>query len=199
MNGPSTSTRTDVVANRKRILRSARDVFAKKGLAAEVHEIADKAGVGIGTIYRHFKSRDGLVSALIDECGAEILKKTLPLLESEDPAAAFREMLRIGAIFCERFGVFAEVVLSGQVEKQESDYGQSIGPLAELIRRGVEQGTFRKDLDIPVVITVAGSLFHGRRFFDLARQRSFIEAADSIADFLLIGMVDRKKEQTRAP
>jgi len=61
------SERSDAVANRERILEAARIVFARRGLDAEVREIAEEAGVGIGTLYRHFGSREGLLMALKQE------------------------------------------------------------------------------------------------------------------------------------
>jgi AcrR family transcriptional regulator len=191
MNAPARRTRTDAAANRQRILDTARAVFVRKGFAAEVREIANEAGVGFGTIYRNFGSRDGLIEAVLADCRAEVMPTLLSLVESKDPAAGFREMLRTGARSGERWGVFAEAVLSGQMDKQEVHYEQVIGPLSALLQRGVDQGVFRKDLDIPAVVTVAESLYHGRSFLDFARQRSFVEAADAIADVLLCGMVDR--------
>lgn len=193
--------RADAVANRQRILSAAREVFAQKGLAAEVLEVAAKAGVGSGTLYRHFKNREGLVDALITECAWELLKDITPETETMEPGAAFREVLHMAAKWCERLGMFAEDVISGRAGKREDrfvyaeDFTRKISALLE---NGVEQGVFRKDMDIPLIITLAASLFSWRSAFDIPKQRSFIEAADAIADFLLTKMIDRPQEQAIA-
>lgn len=191
MNSPVTRTRTDAVANRQRILDSARKVFARKGLAAEMREIADEAGVAVGTLYRHFASREDLVSTFLAECRAELVSKLLPLVDSDDPVGAFREILRIGANCREDFGKISEDLLRGQLHKHVA-----IRSLSDLLKKGVEQGAFRKDLNIPVVIAVAESIFFcGLSFLDNAGQGSFVDGADAISDFLLIGMVSQQQEK----
>ena len=62
--------RADSVANRDRILQAAREEFGAHGLDAEVSDIAARAGVGVGTLYRHFENRDGLLTWKI-ECRNE--------------------------------------------------------------------------------------------------------------------------------
>jgi len=62
---PTHGRRTDAVANHTRILSAARAVFAERGLDMEVNEIAERAGVGVGTLYRHFANRDDMVCAIL--------------------------------------------------------------------------------------------------------------------------------------
>ena len=68
------SARSDAVANRESILEAARQLFAEKGLAAEVREIAERAGVGVGSLYRHFDSREGLVRAVMEAAAEELVQ-----------------------------------------------------------------------------------------------------------------------------
>lgn len=67
---PTTSTerplRADARRNRERVLQAARDAFAETGLDAQMDEIARRAGVGVGTVYRHFPTKDALIVALAD-------------------------------------------------------------------------------------------------------------------------------------
>ncbi|MGH2634006.1 MAG: TetR/AcrR family transcriptional regulator, partial [Tepidiformaceae bacterium] len=60
--------RADARANRDRVVRAARAVFAERGSGAEIREIAERAGVGMGTVYRNFANRDDLMAAIIGEC-----------------------------------------------------------------------------------------------------------------------------------
>lgn len=62
--GPGRPLRADAERNRARILRAAREVFAERGLDAALEDVARQAGVGIGTLYRRFPSREDLVEAL---------------------------------------------------------------------------------------------------------------------------------------
>jgi AcrR family transcriptional regulator len=57
--------RADAVRNKKLIVRAAREVFATAGLAAPIDEIARRAGVGTGTLYRHFPNKEALFEAIV--------------------------------------------------------------------------------------------------------------------------------------
>src|SRR5689334_20697525 len=59
--------RKDVVRNRQRILDAAQELFAERGLGVTLHDIADRAGVGVGTIYRHFPDKAELIDLLFEE------------------------------------------------------------------------------------------------------------------------------------
>src|SRR5487761_1083628 len=66
--GPAArSLRRDAVRRRERLLAAANEVFAEKGLHACLSEVAERAGVGMGTIYRRFPDKQALVAALLDE------------------------------------------------------------------------------------------------------------------------------------
>src|SRR3954453_23007867 len=59
--------RADAERNRERILAAARAVFAEEGLDAGLHEIAKRAGVGVGTVYRRFPEKEQLIEALFED------------------------------------------------------------------------------------------------------------------------------------
>ncbi len=71
----TTPVRRDAIRNRERLLRAAGQVFAERGLEAGVEEIAVAAGLGMGTLYRHFRTKEVLISALVED----ILRSTLDL------------------------------------------------------------------------------------------------------------------------
>ncbi|MDW8047571.1 MAG: helix-turn-helix domain-containing protein, partial [Chloroflexota bacterium] len=68
----SQSERSDARLNRERLLAAAREVLAERGAAAEMREIAERAGVAVGTLYRHFPTREALVAAIIAETLEEV-------------------------------------------------------------------------------------------------------------------------------
>jgi len=87
----ATAKRADVVRNQKKLLVAAAEVFATSGVDAPVREVAARAGVGMGTLYRHFPTRADLVVAVfrhqVEEC-AEAGPRLLA--ETESPMAALR-------------------------------------------------------------------------------------------------------------
>lgn len=80
---------------RQKILQAARQVFKDKGYAAtRMSEIAGRAGVAVGSIYLHFKTKEELCAALSDEVNRRVLEESLPLLLQPDPAQAIAEGIR---------------------------------------------------------------------------------------------------------
>jgi len=183
------SVRSDAVANRESILEAARQLFAKKGLAAEMREIAERAGVGVGSLYRHFDSREGLIRAVMEAAAEEFVRRLRVAAGQKDPMAALREMIHAVAGLFERFGVLTEVMLRGRIDElpdhntdRLSDYA---GLTASVLQRGVDEGTFRSDLDIPVAIAALGSIVQSGMLLALASRRTYDGAADAVADFFL--------------
>lgn len=177
--------RSDAVANRQRILDAAREVFAQRGLDAEVREIAKRAGVGIGTVYRHFGSREGLLTALKVQSKEDLRRRLQSALETHEPATALRAIIRAGADACEQFGALAEAVLSGKLDKLGGGRGEFMELLTKLLRLGIQEGTFRSDLDVSLAAATLESIFTSGAFLELAAQRSYPAAADAVADFFL--------------
>ena len=86
--------RADAVRNREKVLTAAAATFAQHGPDASLEEIAHRAGVGIGTVYRHFPDRQSLMVALYREKLEALNELGASLLESPDPYGALREWLR---------------------------------------------------------------------------------------------------------
>jgi AcrR family transcriptional regulator len=93
MPDPST-LRADARRNRAAILATARQAFARDGLQTSLDEIAKRAGVGSGTLYRHFPTRDDLVAAVFTERMAENVALVEEARENPDPWEAFAGYLR---------------------------------------------------------------------------------------------------------
>lgn len=77
--------RKDAARNRQRILDAAKELFAERGLGVTLHDIAARAGVGVGTIYRHFPSKEPLIDAVFEEHLAEMTALFEEALANPDP------------------------------------------------------------------------------------------------------------------
>ena len=85
--------RRDAQANRERIVAAARDAFAARGIEVSVEEIARGAGVGMGTLYRHFATKEELVDAVLEDAFEEFVDAAEQALEQEDAWTGFRGFL----------------------------------------------------------------------------------------------------------
>jgi AcrR family transcriptional regulator len=86
--------RADARRNRDRLLDVASDAFAEYGVEASLEEIARQAGVGIGTLYRHYPSRDALVEAVFRRSVDQLVDAATELLETMPPEQALSEWMR---------------------------------------------------------------------------------------------------------
>src|SRR5258708_17586261 len=81
--------RADAQRNRARLLDVAELVFATKGIGASTEEIAREAGVGIGTVFRHFPTKEALLEAVFIRRLQQLAARADALAEADDPGAAF--------------------------------------------------------------------------------------------------------------
>ncbi|MGD0115199.1 MAG: TetR family transcriptional regulator [Dehalococcoidia bacterium] len=183
------SARSDAVAHREIILEAARQLFAEKGLGAEMREIAEHAGVGVGSIYRHFDSREGLIGAVKEAAGEDLVQRLHVAAGEKDPKLALREMIHASAGLFERFGVLTEVMLRGRINElpnqKKGAFPDLTDPIAAVLQRGIEDGSFRSDLDVAVAIAAFASIFQSGMLLALASRRTYSGAADAVADFFL--------------
>ncbi|MDG6108607.1 TetR/AcrR family transcriptional regulator [Dactylosporangium aurantiacum] len=89
--------RADAVRNRAALLAAAADEFAERGMDASVADIARRAGVGKGTVFRHFATKDDLIAAIVLDRIDELTTAGEGLLDAEDPGAALLEFLTVAA------------------------------------------------------------------------------------------------------
>src|SRR3954447_18775801 len=85
--------RADAARNRARVLEVAYQTFAADGLAVPIDDIARRAGVGAGTVYRHFPTKEALFEAVILDRLTRMARYAQSLTTAEDPGAAFFEFL----------------------------------------------------------------------------------------------------------
>jgi AcrR family transcriptional regulator len=136
--------RADARRNRQRILRAARRVFAEQGLNSQIDDVAKRAKVGVGTVYRHFPTKEALLDAVVREHFVEIAGFARQALEREDAWDGFCELLWRAAEYNAQDLAFCESIASSD----KSGIIEEVGLLrstAELIARAKAQGRMRLD------------------------------------------------------
>ena len=139
--------RADARRNRERILESARDVFGECGVDAQMDDIASRAGVGVGTVYRHFPTKEALMVELVRQKFRLFAAGAREALERDgEPFVVFADMLRRNADELARdagmqhvlVGVEEHIWAQAQTEQDELNT-----LTAELIARAQHAGTIR--------------------------------------------------------
>ncbi|CAN5536179.1 TetR/AcrR family transcriptional regulator [soil metagenome] len=143
--------RADAARNRARVLEVAYETFAAEGLAVPIDEIARRAGVGAGTVYRHFPTKEALFGAVFEERIHRIGTNARALLTSEGPGEALfaflREMVRTGAAdqglvdALAGYGIDLETAAPGA----EAEF---LAMLGELLTAAQQAGTVRADVGV---------------------------------------------------
>src|SRR4051794_17392099 len=140
--------RADAERNRERILAAAREAFAEDGLDVGLHQIAKRAGVGVGTVYRRFPEKDQLVEALFEDRIDEVLGIAEDALAEEDAWTGLEHFLhRTCELQVADHGLHQLVFASDKGSECAAGARRRIAPLvAQLVSRAQEQGTMRPDV-----------------------------------------------------
>jgi len=142
--------RADALRNRQRILEVAKQEFTRAGAHASLEDIARKAAVGPGTLYRHFPTREELLVAVYRSQMEALAAAERTLAERMSPPDALRAWLLLFVDAVETKQVIAPVLntLVGDPKKVfEASYAQIHEALRALVKRAVKSGDVRKDLD----------------------------------------------------
>jgi AcrR family transcriptional regulator len=156
--------RADARRNRAKVLAAARAVFAEQGREAQIDDVARKADVGVGTVYRHFPTKEALLEALGDELFDVVAAYAREMLELDDPWEAFQSVLWFGAEKSAGDRAFSEIMAvtpkTPHTSPGKEDLMVTVG---ELMRRCQEAGRMRPDAvidDIPLVMCGIGGASH---------------------------------------
>src|SRR2546430_5406696 len=140
--------RADARRNRKRVLEAARRCMARKGLDAQIEEIARLAGVGVGTVYRHFPTKEDLVEALAMARFERLAQLARDALAAEDPWTGFEGFMRAAARIQSEDRALSEVLTSRpETMSRAAESVDMLGLVGELIDRGQSDGSIRADAD----------------------------------------------------
>ncbi|POX42750.1 TetR family transcriptional regulator [Streptomyces sp. Ru73] len=142
--------RADARRNRDKLLAAARDAFAASSDAVALDAIARAAGVGIGTLYRHFPTREALVEAVYATELDEVVASARPLLDELEPAAALRAwMTRYAEFFKVKRGM-SDTLRAGWASGSiatPATRERITATVDMMLRSGAESGSLRGDVD----------------------------------------------------
>jgi AcrR family transcriptional regulator len=151
--------RADAVRNRLRVLEVAQKTFATEGLSVPIDEIARRVGVGVGTVYRHFPTKEALLAAIVVDRMSRLVADAHALADAEDPGAAF-------------FGFLEQWVDEAAAKKDLHDAIAASGfvlppalrrdlksAMKRLLDRAREAGAVRPDIDVEELLALVKGTF----------------------------------------
>jgi AcrR family transcriptional regulator len=143
-------TRTDAQRNRERILEVAKAAFARSGANTSLDDVARQAGVGAGTLYRHFPTRDALLEAVYHTEVAKLAAAERELSEKLPPVEALRAWMLLFVDYIAEKHIIAPALntfVGGPSKLYESSRAQITGAIEALVSRAIKSGEVRKDLE----------------------------------------------------
>jgi AcrR family transcriptional regulator len=157
--------RADARRNREAVLVAAREGFGKCGLECQIDDIARAAGVGVGTVYRHFPTKADLFAALVTDRFERLAARAREALAGEDPWQAFCELMRYSAELQVRDRALSQFLGSQPELGQHAAVESGLADVtAELIAKAQQAGGMRKDAvieDVPTLICGLGAVTAG--------------------------------------
>ena len=174
--------RADARRNRERILQSARAAFAESGADAQIDDVARHAGVGVGTVYRHFPTKQALLTELVRQTFRLFTERAREALQAGgEPLALIEGLLRrIAETAAGDAGVqYALASSDAQAARSQAQAEQDelIAVIAELIERARRAGTIRPGIeatDIAMLICGVVSAMGPRPGFDWRRHLDLV-------------------------
>ena len=161
---PCRARRADARRNRERVLLAARRLFAQHGLDAQMDRIAAGAGVGVGTVYRHFPNKEDLLEALIEDRFERLAAAGREALEVADPWRGFCQFMTYSAGVMAEDRALSDAMSQWSERMQEAAAASGVNEItAQLIARAQESGDLRPEVevsDVPMVICGLGRAAH---------------------------------------
>jgi AcrR family transcriptional regulator len=161
---PARPKRADARRNYDKLVAAARDVFAEQGTDATLEEISHRAGVGIGTLYRHFPARQNLVEATYVD-GIEELCAAVSRHDGEEPWEALTGWLLEIVAFAATKRVLVDEMFA-VMDRDAPFFRSCSGAIYDagepLLRRAQEAGVVRDDVDIDDVTKMVSGIAHLR-------------------------------------
>ncbi len=189
--------RADAQRNRIRLLEVAKVAFSEKGSSASLDEIARVAGVGIGTLYRHFPTRDALIAAVYRNETEQLYAAVTRLAQTRPPVEALREGMLLFVDYIGTKQGMAEAlnsIVGGTSALYEASGAQAKQIIHMLVDRAVASGEIRLDMDpLDLFRALAGVA-------NISAGPNWKQSARSLVDILIAGLsTGRATGQEKSP
>jgi AcrR family transcriptional regulator len=149
--------RADAQRNRTRLLEAAEEVFTTKGTSASTEEVARTAGVGIGTLFRHFPTKEALLEAVLMTRLERIADEAIKLSEVDDPGRALHTFFHRVIVASPTKKALAEALAEAGVDVGGAtrEAGRKLAAaLDPLLRRAQDADAVRRDLGVPDLVAL---------------------------------------------
>ncbi|BCW90986.1 hypothetical protein sos41_41630 [Alphaproteobacteria bacterium SO-S41] len=180
--------RADALRNRERLIDAAKAAFGEVGPDVSLEEIARRTGVGIGTLYRHFPTRDAIIEAVYRREVDQLAAAARSLLAEVRPAEAFSRWLHLSLDYLatKRLIVPALGTLTGGASALYAHSGASLQEAIELlVGAGIAAGEIRPDVQASDLFPVFSGLAAG------VSAPGWKESADRLIDIVMVGLARR--------
>lgn len=157
--GSARTRRADAERNRRRLLDAATAMFCERGLDVAVGDIADRAGVGRGTLFRNFPSKEDLIAAIVVERMRESISRGRAALEAEDPGAALFELLDQAVERSQSDRALFDALDESWLTNEDirAAHAELLEVMDAVLRRAQEAGAVRADIGaIDVLVMIKG-------------------------------------------
>lgn len=152
--------RADARRNRARLLEAAEQVIAKQGVDAPIDDIAHTAGVGIGTVYRHFPTKQVLFEAIVQAHFEPLIQRAQSLLDADDPGQAFFDFIDT-MVEVAGHKAIAQAITESDPEVRERQLvwrSQLTEGFSALLKRAQDAGVIRPDISYDDVRIMTGGI-----------------------------------------
>jgi AcrR family transcriptional regulator len=171
--------RADARRNRQAVIDAARTLFADRGLEAQMPDVARAANVGVGTVYRHFPTKDQLIAAIAAQQFERMAERGRKDLELADPWEAISDFIRFAIQIQADDRGLCEVMSSRPDLMDTAARAAGLPELGDqLVKRAQRSGHLRPDLDwqdLPMIACGLGHITHGGPVSSVGRWPRLIE------------------------
>jgi len=176
--------RADAQRNRERILEVAKEAFTRSGANASLDDIARQSGVGAGTLYRHFPTRDALLEAVYRTEVEKLAAAEKKFAESIPPIEALRAWMMLFVDYIATKKIIApalKAMVGGHSKVIEASYAQTQAAIRALVKRAIESGEMRRDIDaVDLLKALVGVAF-------MSASPDWQQSARRLVDILIAG------------
>jgi AcrR family transcriptional regulator len=176
--------RIDAQRNRERILEVAKEAFSRDGADARLDDIAKRAGVGAGTLYRHFPTRDALIEAVYRSEVEKLVAAQQKFAAAMPPMEALRAWMLLLVDYIAAKHIIApalNAVVGGASKLYESSRSQIQAAMSALVKGAIKSGDIRSDLDPFDLLRALIGVSH------VASDRDWQQSARRLVDILIDG------------